>query len=59
MITKIEGLLDKELANVKANNEICSDVLGAKKSELLSDRISAPDAVDGEWCLSVGWTKRV
>ena len=35
IISKIESLLDKELANVQKNEDVCSDILGNQKSKIL------------------------
>jgi hypothetical protein len=58
MITKIESLLDKELAKVQGNDDVCSDILGSQKSKILEDRISSMDSINKAWSLTVGWTKR-
>jgi hypothetical protein len=66
MITKIESLLDKELANVHANEDVCSDISGVQKSEILEDRMSILNGMDhnkahtrgGPWQFTV-WSKAV
>jgi hypothetical protein len=54
MITEIERLLDKELANVRGNEDVCSDISGSQKSRILEDRISSQDTNYGGW--KEGWT---
>jgi hypothetical protein len=53
MITKIGSLLDKELANVQGNEDICSDILGNQKSKILENRLSIPNAKYSGW--KEGW----
>jgi hypothetical protein len=58
MITKIESLLDKELANVHANEDICSDILGNQKSKILQDRMCNSSGGRGH-IKAIIWSKAV
>ncbi|MDR2782137.1 MAG: hypothetical protein LBB21_06860 [Holosporaceae bacterium] len=56
MITKIESLLNKELAKVQDNEDICSDIFGSQKSKILEDRISSLDPTHKDWTMKhPGW----
>ncbi|GHT97452.1 hypothetical protein FACS1894126_1530 [Alphaproteobacteria bacterium] len=61
MITKIESLLDRELAKVQGNEDVCSDIFGSQKSKILEDRISSaiPDPTQKGWMKAPGgWEGR-
>jgi hypothetical protein len=57
MITKIESLLDKELAKVQGNEDICSDIFGSQKSKILEDRISSPGPTRKSWMKHPDWDR--